>query len=1069
MKRLSSIAFVVFALFLAFSPPIFAQFDDFFGNGVFPRERTSRTRPQPVVNPSPLRSAMPYRPQRHPVTSPAKTATAYALNPLDASSGRDGPRGPLSLIDYGVSVRIAGFLLEVESTYTFYNPEPRQVEGVLIFSVPTGSTVDGFALDVNGEMIDGVSQEKERATFVFNTIERRGIDPGLVEWVDAGTLKCRIFPIETKQARTIRIRYTAKIDKANYELPIAFNGTVEKFRLNVEVTGPEMPPKTNVDALAFEQQEGKFVAEAEFENHRPTNLTLEFPPLPETAECIAEKNDQGIFFAVRQPKGTLQESLNATRTYREKKLRQPERIAVYWDASGSRAGKGYSREIRLLQRYLSRQRCVIDLYLVRDTMEHIGTFNSSDRALIGQLQDVLYDGATNLAAIGDTVHEADLGILFSDGQSTIGFDDLSSLGMKNANNIPAHPVYFITREPGPAIPVPNLWIESIFDLERDDVRTILDGIGRLTPRWSCDTHPTGSGDYYTLLDDNSLWIFGWMDNSFVSSRINHRFDLHVNYRLGQDAGKPEFRLTNVKVDLASATSPVLEGLPKRMWAQAKLGSLLADPFSRDTARRHALEYQLVSPETSLIVLEELAQYIEFKVEPPASKPDWLEQYRQRIATQKTSNVVSERSVIAQKRFDETCDAADKQFAADWNFFVRCWKEPRDAKDTTELIKRWHSARAYPRVNYLPTSVEDLKAYRGGGFGGFGGMGGMRAGMGGAGGMSGGMGGMINPGSSSPSRGRQAGFAPQIELSTAKVDFSGFFNSHPDFDRKSPQEALTIYRELRKLHGRAPTFYWEAARRFKERGDDQTALRILGNLFEFGMADRYEVRRLLGYLFLQWDMPELAVRHFEKALALDQYDLGARRGLALAYSLRKNFSSRDYWIAKSNFDKILDSSQRNPQSISWGIDNGFRIITAVENLRNADRGRPFDPNPADAAEPIDADLRVVVTPGYWSCWASLAVTEPDGKKVNQANPLSLRGGMLNISGSSPTYSQYIVRRAGKGTYKITLTGVAGWQYDLPPLVFVDIFTNYGRPNETRRSVCIRLDEKTKEYEIGNVKF
>ena len=49
-----------------------------------------------------------------------------------------------------------GLVRRVETTITFTNPNPRAFEGELEFPLPTGATVCGYALEVNGAMVPGV-------------------------------------------------------------------------------------------------------------------------------------------------------------------------------------------------------------------------------------------------------------------------------------------------------------------------------------------------------------------------------------------------------------------------------------------------------------------------------------------------------------------------------------------------------------------------------------------------------------------------------------------------------------------------------------------------------------------------------------------------------------------------------------------------------------------------------------------------------------------------------------------------------------------------------------------------
>ena len=83
---------------------------------------------------------------------------------------------------------------------TFANPTDRVMEGDLYFPLPQGSTVSGYALDIEGKMVDGVAVEKHKGRQVFEQIVRQGIDPGLIEWTKGNNFKTRVFPIPAKGA-----------------------------------------------------------------------------------------------------------------------------------------------------------------------------------------------------------------------------------------------------------------------------------------------------------------------------------------------------------------------------------------------------------------------------------------------------------------------------------------------------------------------------------------------------------------------------------------------------------------------------------------------------------------------------------------------------------------------------------------------------------------------------------------------------------------------------------------------------------------------------------------------------
>jgi Ca-activated chloride channel homolog len=74
---------------------------------------------------------------------------------------------PIQLSKLDVDVRIQGEIAETRTTMTFGNPSARVLEGEFTFPLPEEVTLSGYALDVNGVLVDGVVAEKDRARQVL--------------------------------------------------------------------------------------------------------------------------------------------------------------------------------------------------------------------------------------------------------------------------------------------------------------------------------------------------------------------------------------------------------------------------------------------------------------------------------------------------------------------------------------------------------------------------------------------------------------------------------------------------------------------------------------------------------------------------------------------------------------------------------------------------------------------------------------------------------------------------------------------------------------------------------------
>ena len=97
----------------------------------------------------------------------------------------------------------------VRTTFTFTNPNARQMAGDFEFPIPDGAFVCGSALEVNGEMVPGVVVEKEKARVAFENEVRKGVDPGLVEQVKGNVWRTRIFPLDPQTPRKAEVEYVA--------------------------------------------------------------------------------------------------------------------------------------------------------------------------------------------------------------------------------------------------------------------------------------------------------------------------------------------------------------------------------------------------------------------------------------------------------------------------------------------------------------------------------------------------------------------------------------------------------------------------------------------------------------------------------------------------------------------------------------------------------------------------------------------------------------------------------------------------------------------------------------------
>ncbi len=136
---------------------------------------------------------------------------------------------PLEVREHHVSVEIDGQVATTKIDQTFYNPTGSRLEGTYIFPLPKGAEIDRFEMDVNGEFVTAELLDSKKARGIYEDIVRRAKDPALMEYSDTGLFKVRIFPIEPRSEKRVKIRYTQVLRRDGRITEYLYPLNTEKF------------------------------------------------------------------------------------------------------------------------------------------------------------------------------------------------------------------------------------------------------------------------------------------------------------------------------------------------------------------------------------------------------------------------------------------------------------------------------------------------------------------------------------------------------------------------------------------------------------------------------------------------------------------------------------------------------------------------------------------------------------------------------------------------------------------------------------------------------------------------
>jgi tetratricopeptide (TPR) repeat protein len=170
------------------------------------------------------------------------TGRLYGLDP-QAPVG--APARKLGIAKQVVKAVLRDGVAETEIDQTFSNPGSQPIEGWYWFTVPTTAMVTGFALETNGQLVEGEVIEKREAAAQYGNAMRQGNDPALLEWVDGRTYRARVYPIPASGTRRVVLRYIEMLPmvegKTRYVYPLRSDDPVrfDEFALSVDVGGTD--------------------------------------------------------------------------------------------------------------------------------------------------------------------------------------------------------------------------------------------------------------------------------------------------------------------------------------------------------------------------------------------------------------------------------------------------------------------------------------------------------------------------------------------------------------------------------------------------------------------------------------------------------------------------------------------------------------------------------------------------------------------------------------------------------------------------------------------------------------
>ncbi|WP_313250128.1 VIT domain-containing protein [Stenotrophomonas indicatrix] len=930
---------------------------------------------------------------RHP--APPMTSTPLLIAPAAEQ--------PVQLRQARIEGEVQAGIAQTRITLEFHNPNQRVLEGELQFPLAEGQQITGFALDINGELREAVPVPKDRGRQVFEEIARRGVDPGLLEQTAGNQFRLRVYPLPAGGSRRVQLVVREPLAYAGqgwrWTLPLQFVAGAAAVELDVRA-----PKGAEAGSAPFRIADGRLHWQGRGAQ-LPAQVQWTLPAERKAQVQVARWQD-GHYLLAQLPVPTS----TAPR-------RVPSEVGLLWDGSGSAGQRDRTREFALLDRYFAAMdEGKVALTVLRDRAEPVRHFRirSGDWSELRRaLMAVQPDGASALAQWQPQPGVKEY-LMVSDGLLTYGPEAPPALA--------ADQRLFAVSSAGARTDATRLrgWSEahagSFVALGSD-----IDAAARELLSMPLDVQIDAGRGVQDVVVDRRSQAQGWL---WLHARLAAEgVPMRVRTAGGQWQALPE--------SSSSADGDLLAGL----WAQARLQQLSTDRRgNREAMQRLSQQFCLVGPDTSLIVLETLDDYLRYAIRPSGKL---RAEYDQRFARQ-----VADRDAADRQRLDKVVT----QWQQRQQWWNRSWPKGAPPQADSEALEVAAGAPPAPvamLVAPAPAAAEmQLNAATAR----------QRS--------------VPRPAPAPAPMMEVAADAMAAEPAAANdgqlgIKLAAWQSDSPVARRLRQGPSSQLYDRYlaeRAANANSSAFFLDVADLLIEQGQRELALRVLSNLAEMELDNRH-LLRVLGYRLLQADAPALAVPVFEQVLAMGQEEPQSFRdlGLALAAAGKPQQALAPlYQVVVRPWDGRFD---------------GIALI-ALDELTNLVAGSKsrldttgIDPRLLQA---MPLDLRVVLAWDADNSDMDLWVTDPNGERAYYGNRLTYQGGQMSqdfTGGYGP--EQFSLRNAKPGKYKVEANYFGSRQQLVTgaTTLMLRLTTHWGTPKQKDQMVTMRLKDRAETVLVG----
>ncbi len=933
---------------------------------------------------------------------------------------KDGKKESLRMNELNITVEVVGNISRTTMYMNFENKTDRILEGELNFPLGEGQTVTRFAMDVNGKLREAVPIEKQKGQKVFEAIVRKNIDPGLLEKTKGNNFKTRVYPIPAKGNKRIVIAYEQElltVKSGNlYLLPLQFKQMLDKFSIKLEVFMQKVKPVLEQNELSnfeFKQYKQNYLAKKELTNYIANKqIGFVLPVTKNIYKAFVEKTNKSTdndYFYIN------------IKVKKQNKIKQlPKKICLLYDVSASLEKKDTLKELKVLDEYFKKiKNLKVQLISFSNdihTNKKFSVINGNWTKLKNELKNPNYDGATQLGILDLNKYKCDEFILISDGVSNFGKAEVITYKtpvnvISSVQSADFSYLKYIALSSG----------GQYINLTKTTTKQAIDILSKQSYQFiSAEYDNKNISDIYP----NKPSTF---DKSFsiTGQLISKKAKIKINFGIGNKI------METVSVQLDKNNIINESNLIQRIWASKKVEDLdLMYKKNKDEIVKTGKKYSIVTRNTSLIILDRLEDYVQYEIVPPKELQKKYFEIVENKRLKKTKFEISQIDKVA-KLYENRIKWWHTKFRKDKIVDVKTNKTLSDSTSEIRMVENIESGEGEEVIIesvYIGGPEDDEEDVML----------------------------VVDKKNKSKKKGNRRKSSIKLNAWDPQTPYM------TEIKKASKQEVYSVYLKLKKKYKTTPSFFLDVSNYFAKQGKQELALRVLSNIAELEL-ENHELLRILAHRLEQLKYYKLAIYIYNEVLKIRTEEPQSYRDLALCLAADKQHQKA--------IDILYNSIKKTWDRRFPGIEE---ILTFEMNKIIASANKKVKTKQIDKRllKNLPTDVRVVLNWDTDNSDMDLWVTDPYNVICFYSHKLTYTGGHMSndfTRGYGP--EEFIIKNAIKGKYKIKANyyGSSAQRISGPTTIYLELYTNYGKKNEKKEVITMRLSNKKEVVNIGELIF